>query len=180
MLALITTIFCLSGQAPFIGDLRAGRNGQLFWMFKLRTMWPKGGVRPRRFRWIEYLTGQSTRFLKTAGDPRVTSMFAAFCRRHSLDELPQFWHVLKGEMSFVGPRPVTMGELVEHYGSDATEVLGRRPGLSGLWQVMGRSRLSYRQRKRLDLYLVRNYSAGLYFAILGRTAWCVLKGNSAW
>jgi lipopolysaccharide/colanic/teichoic acid biosynthesis glycosyltransferase len=180
LLALSVVIFVISGQPPVIGDRRVGRNGQMFWMFKLRTMWPRNGERPKRFRWVEYLHVQTVRRRKSAADPRVTSAFAAFCRRHSIDELLQLWHVITGEMSYVGPRPVTAVELEEHYGLDAGKVLSMRPGLSGLWQVTGRSRLNYRQRKRLDLYLVRNYSASLYFAILHRTAKCVVKGDSAW
>jgi len=170
----------MSGQAPVIGDRRVGLNGRPFWMFKLRTMWTKNHAKEYRFRWIEYLKAPVKRERKLAADPRVTSAFAAFCRRHSIDELVQLWHVAKGEMSLVGPRPVTALELHQHYGLDAREVLSMRPGLSGLWQVTGRSRLSYSQRKRLDLRLVRNYSASLYLAILRRTAWHLLKGDSAW
>ena len=149
-------------------------------MFKFRTMWPANSVGRAQFCWIEYLASPGERLRKSAADPRVTSRFAAFCRHHSIDELLQLWHVMCGEMSYVGPRPVTRGELVQHYGADVNEVLSMRPGLSGLWQVTGRSRLSYRQRRRLDLHLVRNYSARLYFAILRRTIRCVLKGESAW
>jgi len=181
LLALLSAaIFLMSGQAPVIGDRRVGLNGRPFWMFKLRTMWTKNHAKEYRFRWIEYLKAPVKRERKLAADPRVTSAFAAFCRRHSIDELVQLWHVAKGEMSLVGPRPVTALELHQHYGLDAREVLSMRPGLSGLWQVTGRSRLSYSQRKRLDLRLVRNYSASLYLAILRRTAWHLLKGDSAW
>jgi exopolysaccharide production protein ExoY len=180
LLAIAIAIYILSGRSPIVADLRIGTNGHPFWLLKLRTMWPAGGSRPRRFQWIERLATPAARTLKTAVDPRVTSPFAAFCRRHSIDELPQFWHVILGVMSYVGPRPLTAGELAEHYGLDAIEVLSRKPGLSGLWQVAGRSRLNYRQRKRLDLYLVRHSTTKLYFAILRRTATYVVKGKSAW
>jgi exopolysaccharide production protein ExoY len=180
LLGLGAFIFVLSGQPPVIADRRVGRGGRPFWMFKLRTMWPANRVAPLKFQWIEYLTAPGERIRKSSRDPRVTSRFAAYCRRHSIDELLQLWHVIRGEMSYVGPRPVTIGELSQHYGLDAAEVLSMRPGLSGLWQVTGRSRLSYHQRKRLDLHLVRNYSARLYFAILRRTVWCVVRGESAW
>jgi exopolysaccharide production protein ExoY len=153
---LCAIVFALSGQPPIIGDRRVGLSGRPFWMFKLRTMWPKNRPRTFRLRWIEYLIAPSERELKSAADPRVTSRFAGFCRRHSIDELLQFWHVVAGQMSYVGPRPVTAEELHQHYGLEAAEVLSVRPGLSGLWQVTGRSRLSYRQRRRLDLRLVRN------------------------
>jgi len=72
-------------------------------------------------------------------------------------------------MALIGPRPITRLELITHYGDAAPEALRLRPGLSGLWQVMGRSRLSYRQRRRLDLFLVRHFSAGLYLRTLWRT-----------
>jgi lipopolysaccharide/colanic/teichoic acid biosynthesis glycosyltransferase len=177
---LSLTIFIMSGEAPVIGDRRVGLNGQPFWMFKLRTMWPRNAVGDYRLSWIEYLHTQGRRERKSAADPRVTSAFAGFCRKHSLDELLQLWHVARGQMSYVGPRPLTLDELRQHYGVEMSEVLSMKPGLSGLWQVTGRSRLSYSQRRRLDLRLVRNYSAGLYFAILRRTVRYVLKGDSAW
>jgi exopolysaccharide production protein ExoY len=180
LFGLVAFVFVLSGRPPVIADRRVGRGGRSFWMFKLRTMWPTDRVGPRTFRWVEYLTTLGERTRKSSRDPRVTSRFASYCRRHSIDEVLQLWHVARGEMSYVGPRPVTTAELAQHYGADADEVLSMRPGLSGLWQVTGRSRLSYSQRKRLDLHLVRNYSARLYFAILRRTFWCVLKGESAW
>jgi lipopolysaccharide/colanic/teichoic acid biosynthesis glycosyltransferase len=116
---------------------------------------------------------------KRCADPRVKSRFAAFCRRHSLDELPQLYHVARGEMSLVGPRPITLAEHREYYGSSADEVLSVRPGLTGLWQVRGRSRLSYARRKRLDLLLVRRVSASLYFHILVRSIPSVLTGRDA-
>jgi exopolysaccharide production protein ExoY len=173
-------IYLLSGRSPIVADRRIGRNGHPFWMLKLRTMWPVGGFHPRQFQLMEHLATQISRGLKKNSDPRVTSKFAAFCRRHSMDELPQLWHVVRGTMSYVGPRPLTEGELKEHYGPDAQEILAKRPGLSGLWQVAGRSRLNYSQRKRLDLYLVRHSSLELYIAILRRTAIYVVSGKSAW
>ena len=99
--------------------------------------------------------------LKSPDDPRVASSFARFCRRHSIDELPQLWHVVSGEMSLVGPRPVTEGELHRYYGAHASEVLQVKPGLAGLWQVSGRNRLTYAERCRLDLRLVRERSIPL-------------------
>jgi lipopolysaccharide/colanic/teichoic acid biosynthesis glycosyltransferase len=83
-------------------------------------------------------------------------------------------------MALVGPRPITRSELDLHYGSAAAEVLAVRPGLTGLWQVMGRSHLGFQQRRRLDLYLVRHWSLRLYAAILLRTAPAVLAGKNAW
>ena len=115
-----------------------------------------------------------------AKNARVTSPFAAFCRRYSIDELPQLWHVMRGEMALVGPRPLTRQELDTYYGGDAAQVVSAKPGLSGLWQVYGRSSLTYAQRRRLDLLLVRNWSVSLYFRILLVTLPCVLAGKDAW
>lgn len=118
--------------------------------------------------------------MKCADDPRITSRFAAFCRRHSLDELPQLLHVVRGEMSIIGPRPITAGELDEYYGSSAQEILSVRPGLTGLWQVRGRSRLSYARRRRLDSLLVRRGSLRLRLYILRRSIGSVFTGRDAW
>jgi len=116
---------------------------------------------------------------KNGEDDRITSRFAAWCRKHSIDELPQLYHIVRGEMSFVGPRPITRGELEEHYGPSMETVLSLRPGLTGLWQMMGRSRLTYAKRKRLDLMLARCASPGLYFRILFSSVPKVLRGHDA-
>jgi lipopolysaccharide/colanic/teichoic acid biosynthesis glycosyltransferase len=115
--------------------------------------------------------------LKNVG---VTSRFAAFCRRYSLDELPQLWQVVRGEMSLVGPRPLTRQELDTYYGADASRIIAAKPGLSGLWQISGRSRLTYPQRRRLDLFLVRKWSVSLYLRILFTTLPRVAAGKDAW
>jgi lipopolysaccharide/colanic/teichoic acid biosynthesis glycosyltransferase len=83
-------------------------------------------------------------------------------------------------MALVGPRPITSVELREHYGEYATEILAARPGLTGLWQIMGRNRLSYRQRLRLDLFLVRHCCARLYLRVFLRSIPRVLSGKDAW
>ena len=89
-------------------------------------------------------------------------------------------HVVTGRMSFVGPRPLTRTELSVHYGRSARKILSAKPGLTGLWQVMGRSRLSYRQRARLDAFYVEKQSVPLYFGILARTIPQVLAGKDSW
>ena len=147
-------------------------------MLKFRTMWESRQACSPFFA-IESVSG-IVPDSKGGGDSRVTSRFAAFCRRYSLDELPQLYHVARGEMSLVGPRPLTMIELMTYYGPSAWEVLGIRPGLTGLWQVHGRNRLTYAQRRRLDLLLVRRASAGLYLWILSRSISKVLGGADAY
>ncbi len=169
----------LSRQSPFVAHRRVGQHGEPFWMLKLRTMW-EVSPESKQMQWVELVSEQPVSLGKAASDDRVTSRFARFCRRYSIDELPQLWHVMQGRMALVGPRPITRLELTTHYAGAAAEVLHLRPGLSGLWQVMGRSRLSYRERRRLDLFLVRHFSAGLYFYILWRSVFCAIQGTNAW
>jgi exopolysaccharide production protein ExoY len=175
------TIWLLSRRSPLVAHARVGQSGKRIWLLKLRTMWGREGENefPRGY-FIERLRETTVPEVKNNGDPRVTSAFAAFCRKHSIDELPQLYHVLLGEMSLVGPRPLTLDELGQHYGPAAREVLRFKPGLTGLWQVKGRSRLNYRQRRRLDLFLVRKWSLRLYIYLLLATVPKVLMGTDAW
>ena len=167
----------LSGRTPLIAHRRVGWRGAPLWMLKLRTMWEADA--PGGAGWIERIDEDGGE-LKSAEDPRVSCRLARFCRRHSIDEFPQLWHVISGEMSLVGPRPVTKRELRLHYGAHAAEVLQAKPGLAGLWQISGRSRLTYADRCRLDLQLVRERSIPLYCAILLRTMPEVLHGKNSW
>jgi lipopolysaccharide/colanic/teichoic acid biosynthesis glycosyltransferase len=171
-------IAILSRRSPLVSHKRVGWRGAPLPVVKFRTMW-KDKEPSRGALVIEDVSG-SVPTCKRAGDPRVTSRFAAFCRRFSLDELPQLYHVARGEMSFVGPRPITRTELETHYGDRADEVVSLRPGLTGLWQIGGRSHLSYEERKRLDLLLVREFSPALYFSILLRSIPRVLTGRDAY
>ena len=173
------TVAALSGRSPLVAHLRVGQFGAPLWTLKFRTMWPRrsqaigGGL-------IEYIIDERGPGDKRSADPRITSRFARFCRRFSVDELPQLVHVVRGEMSLVAPRPLTVGELQKYYGSDASEILTVRPGVTGLWQVSGRSQLTYEQRRELDLFLVRHRSLRLYFTILLRTIPAVLTGKDGW
>jgi lipopolysaccharide/colanic/teichoic acid biosynthesis glycosyltransferase len=182
VLAVVTGF--LSGRGPFVRHVRVGWRGETLAMWKLRTMWgEKDPGSPdsdagARFQWAETVTGVVPD-IKNGQDDRVTGAFAAFCRRHSLDELPQLVHVARGEMSFVGPRPITRAELEKYYGDCTSEVLSVRPGLTGLWQVMGRNRLSYAQRRRLDLFLVRRAGAVFYLRVLLRSIPVALSGNGS-
>ena len=174
MLAIAIAIWVLSRRSPLIAHLRVGQYGRPLWVLKFRTMWQgRGSGLVERV-----VTSADT--LKSEDDARVTSRLARWCRRYSIDELPQLWQVARGEMSFVGPRPITAAELDRHYGLHAREVLRARPGLTGLWQARGRNRLTYRRRLRLDLFLVRHYSAALYATVLLWTVPRVLRGTDAW
>jgi exopolysaccharide production protein ExoY len=168
LIVVAAAIIVLARRSPLIRHTRVGWRGETLAMWKFRTMWGAG----------EALDFDPT--VKTADDPRITSRFAAWCRRTSIDELPQLFHVLRGQMSFVGPRPITRLEIDTFYGDCAEELLSLRPGLTGLWQLMGRNRLSYATRRELDLLLVRRASAGLYFSILLKTVPRVLTGTGAY
>ena len=178
--ASAVTAAALSRRSPFIAHLRVGRNGASFWVFKLRTLWPEGERVQRGSGWLERVVADPEEDGKIPHDPRITSRFAAFCRRHSIDELPQLWHVARGEMALVGPRPLTRGEVDRYYGVDAAELLSVKPGLTGLWQVYGRSAIRFPRRAQLDLRLVRTLTARLYLRILARTIPAVIRGSGAW
>jgi exopolysaccharide production protein ExoY len=170
----------LSRRTPLIAHRRVGWRGTTLWMLKLRTMWGSETAAGVRRGCVEYIEDAAGPQRKRAADPRVTSRFARFCRLHSLDEVPQLWHVVRGQMSLVGPRPVTAAELRRYYGRDAAEVLQHKPGIAGLWQVSGRNRLTYAERRRLDLELVRNRSLRLYWKILLRTIPEIVSGKDTW
>ena len=169
----------LSGRSPWIAHRRVGWRGEALWMLKLRTMWSEDGPSARQG-WVEYIEDDDGPQQKQSGDPRVTNWFARFCRRHSIDELPQLWHVIRGEMALVGPRPATGVEIRRYYGADAAEMLQVKPGIAGLWQISGRNRLTYDQRRELDLEFVRRRSLRMYLRIVLRTISEVWKGANSW
>jgi exopolysaccharide production protein ExoY len=171
-------IVILSRRSPLIRHTRVGRCGATLKMLKFRTMWDGRG--PFRILPLIENVGDAAPTNKTGSDPRVVSRFASICRRYSLDEIPQLYHIARGEMSLVGPRPITRQELELHYGRHSNEVLKLRPGITGLWQVLGRSRLSYARRRKLDLLLVRRASPNLYLRILLRTVPKVIGGSDAY
>ena len=179
-ITLVTAI--LSRRTPLIAHKRVGQSGRPIWVLKFRTMWGHSSPTSSSLRLVERLSSDCSIATNTKprNDPRVTSRFAALCRRYSIDELPQLWHVFRGEMSLVGPRPLTTAEIETYYRSAQHELLTIKPGISGLWQISGRSRLSYLQRRRLDLFLVRKWSLALYVRILVATVPTVLAGKDAW
>jgi exopolysaccharide production protein ExoY len=186
LLLLVVAILVISRRGPLVRHGRVGWNGAPLGLLKLRTMWGTSSwetspdsSRRQPFQWIEDVSGP-VNTTKGSHDVRVISRLAAFCRRYSLDELPQFYHVARGEMSLVGPRPITRWELDTYYGPWAAEVLSARPGMTGLWQVRGRSHLNYSRRRRLDLILVRKASARFHLRILLRSVPVVINGDGAY
>jgi exopolysaccharide production protein ExoY len=181
ILSVGVAVWILSRRSPLIAHRRVGWYGSTLWMLKFRSMWgheSPGAAKSSGL--VEYIHDDQGPEKKGESDPRVTSRFARFCRCHSIDEFPQLWHVVKGEMSLVGPRPLTATELERHYGVAASEILQVKPGLAGLWQISGRNALSYAQRRRLDLELVRNRSPRIYLQILLQTVPELLRGGNSW
>jgi lipopolysaccharide/colanic/teichoic acid biosynthesis glycosyltransferase len=173
-------VAALSRRSPIIAHLRVARGGRPFWMLKLRTMWPKNGGFQPGAGWIERIVADPSEDDKRPSDARVNHWFAAFCRKHSIDELPQLWHVARGEMSLVGPRPLTQSEISRYYAESAPELLSVKPGLTGLWQICGRSAVRFPRRAAMDLELVRSLGRKMYWKILVRTLPAILRGTGAW
>ena len=170
----------LSRRSPFIAHQRVGEAGELLWVWKLRTMWTRDAPKAREQGWVEYIVEEPLRGAKSPSDGRVTSRFAKFMRRHSIDELPQLWHVATGEMALVGPRPLTKTEVALYYGDRANELLSVKPGITGIWQTRGRSAVAFPERAAMDLELVNNLTMRNYFSILLRTLPAVFRGKGAW
>ncbi len=166
------------GGPVIFGHDRVGRGGRKFRCLKFRSMVANGDEVLHRYldthpeAQIEWAKNQ-----KLADDPRVTR-FGRILRRSSLDELPQFYNILRGDMSCVGPRPIVEGELIR-YGKVASDYLSVRPGLTGIWQVSGRSRITYEERVALDADYIRNWTLKRDFAILFRTIPAVMKIGDA-
>lgn len=169
-----------SGPGVLVRHPRIGRDGAVFPCLKFRTMvLDADRVLAAHLERNEAARREWRQCRKLADDPRVTPV-GRLLRRSSLDELPQILNVLRGEMSLVGPRPVVQAELDEHYRGEAAHLYcSVRPGVTGLWQVSGRSRLAYHDRVRLDVEYVRNASLALDLRILCKTPWVVLRARGA-
>ena len=173
LLALIAIAIRRTSPGPVLfRQIRIGEDGKPFEMLKFRSM--VVDAEDRRAELEPENDGNGVLF-KMRDDPRVTRV-GALLRRYSLDELPQLWNVVRGEMSLVGPRPPLPQEVIA-YSDDATRRLRVRPGMTGLWQVSGRSDLSWEESLRLDLRYVDNWSLALDATILWRT-WRAVIGRS--
>ena len=171
---LLALLVKLSSQGSvFYSQRRIGRGYKGFGCLKFRTMRKDADrVLASVLASNPALKQEFERDFKLKNDPRITPI-GKFLRRSSLDELPQFINVLKGQMSVVGPRPIVWDEL-ERYGRAMDEVLAVRPGLTGLWQVSGRNNLSYETRVRLDLRYARSRNVWLDLRIILRTVGVIL------
>ena len=156
------------GDPVFYGHRRVGRNGQPFRCYKLRTMMKNSDEALAVYLATHTEAAEEWRATrKLKHDPRITKL-GRFLRASSIDELPQLFNVLIGDMSCVGPRPIVFEEL-EKYGSYAGEYFTVRPGLTGLWQINGRNSIAYKDRVALDVQYIRNWSLRLDFIILLKT-----------
>ncbi len=175
VIAVCALLVKLQDRGPAFYRRRVvGPNGE-FDAFKLRTMCPEADAilaQDARLR-NEFATCS-----KIKNDPRITP-FGAVLRKLSLDELPQLWNVLRGEMSLVGPRMITPEEL-ERYGDAGWIFQTTKPGLTGFWQVQGRQEVPFEQRIQMDLFYVQNWSFGLDFKILLRTPLVVVRSVGAY
>jgi len=174
LLAVIALAVKLGSPGPIIYRRRVlGRGGVPFDAFKFRTMYVNGDDLLTSEQWANLQA-----YHKLKGDPRVTRV-GRFLRKYSLDELPQLFNVLRGQMSLTGPRMITPAEK-EKYGKWDMNLLTVKPGMSGLWVVSGRSDIPYEERVRLDMHYIRNYTIWLDLQILMRTFVVVLKGKGAY
>jgi len=166
------------GPALFV-HTRLGRGRRPFRLWKFRSMRNDADeVLGRYLAAHPELLAEWQETHKLKDDPRITSV-GRWLRRSSLDELPQLWNVLCGSMSMVGPRPI-VAEEIPKYGPAIESYEKVKPGLTGLWQVSGRTDLSYRRRVDLDSQYIREWSLGLDLKILWRTVRVVLRGHGAY
>ncbi|CAM3754045.1 undecaprenyl-phosphate galactose phosphotransferase WbaP [Rahnella victoriana] len=178
---LLTLIYLVSrdGGKPIYSHQRVGRNGKKFGCLKFRSM----VLNSKEI--LENLLANDpearaewNKDFKLKNDPRITKI-GHFIRKTSLDELPQLWNVLKGEMSLVGPRPIIESEL-ERYEGEVDYYLMAKPGMTGLWQVSGRNDVDYSERVYFDAWYVKNWSIWNDIAILFKTVKVVLKRDGAY
>lgn len=178
LLPLLVTVAVLlwatQGGSIIFQHPRVGFRGRRFQCYKFRTMLPNADELLKRYLAANPEAAEEWRVnQKLKHDPRVT-FIGSLIRRSSIDELPQLINVLKGDMSCVGPRPVVEAELAR-YGAEADQYLRARPGITGLWQVSGRNRLSYEARVALDSDYVRNWNLKRDFVIALKTIPALLR-----
>jgi lipopolysaccharide/colanic/teichoic acid biosynthesis glycosyltransferase len=175
MIAIAIGIKLTSPGPVIFSQWRYGRNRRLFKMLKFRTMVPDAETLQIA---LEHLNEVGGPVFKIADDPRVTP-FGRFLRRTSLDELPQLFNVLRGEMSFVGPRPLPVRDVSRFNEGRLMRRFSVVPGLTCLWQIGGRNEIGFDEWLRLDLHYIDEWSLRLDFLILLRTIPAVIRGTGA-
>lgn len=179
LIVVAMLVMAQDGGPALFGHRRIGRNGRVFHCLKFRSMVVDAEVRLARH--LENDPAARAEWdadHKLRDDPRVTGL-GRFLRKSSLDELPQLFNVIRGEMSLVGPRPIVEAE-IHRYGRYFAHYCRVRPGITGLWQVMGRNDVSYRRRVALDVTYVRRSNAYTYFVVLARTVPAVLNRHGVY
>lgn len=178
-LILIAVVALSRSGGAIFGQERVGKGGRPFVLYKFRSMVPDADRALAKLLSSDpEACAEWQRDHKLRNDPRVTRL-GAILRRSSLDELPQLWNVIRGDMSLVGPRPVIEAELSK-YGRAARYYLGLKPGLTGLWQVTGRNDVNYRRRVALDRRYARTASLTLDAKVLFKTVLVVLSAKGAY
>lgn len=179
LMGLIAILVRLSGPQVIFAHQRVGHCGKLFPCYKFRTMVPNAQeVLQRLLAERPDLRAEWERDFKLKEDPRITRI-GGFLRKYSLDELPQFWNVLRGDMSLVGPRPI-IAEEVNRYGQHVSVYLASRPGVTGFWQVSGRSDIEYDERVRMDQEYHHRQSLLTDVGILLKTVAVVIHRRGAY
>jgi exopolysaccharide production protein ExoY len=179
LLTIALMIKLSDGGPVFYRHRRIGRRGKRFGCIKFRTMAVDSEARLQQLLATNpHAAAEWLETQKLRDDPRVTSI-GAFLRKTSLDELPQLWNVIQGEMSMIGPRPITRDELAR-YGRDRRFYLLVRPGISGLWQVSGRSSVSYDRRVQFDREYLEEWSWSQEFRIAAMTLPAVFLNRDAY
>jgi lipopolysaccharide/colanic/teichoic acid biosynthesis glycosyltransferase len=176
LMGAVAVMVRLTSRGPvFFKQTRIGLDGRPFTMYKFRSM-RRGAEEDQKF--LSHLNEQQGPVFKIAEDPRLTPI-GKFLRNSSLDELPQLWNVLKGEMAIVGPRPLWQPEAEK--ATDRARLRTRvKPGLTCLWQISGRSEVGYDEWVELDLYYIQNRSLLLDILIVLQTIPAVLSGRGAY
>lgn len=180
VLALVAVGVKLQDNGPiFFGHTRIGCHGQEFKCFKFRSMLVDAEARLQRLLEADPAArAEWAQDHKLKNDPRITA-FGMLLRKTSIDEFPQLWNVLKGDMSLVGPRPIVRTE-IRKYGKSFRQYASVRPGLTGLWQVAGRNDVSYTRRVAMDRLFSRRKSVSLYLYILFMTVPAVLMQRGSY
>ncbi|MBB6713515.1 sugar transferase [Clostridium gasigenes] len=173
---LVAILIRLDSKGPIIfGHVRVGMNGEKFKAYKFRSMVPNAKEVFDNF--TKEQKDEFEKNFKLDNDPRITKI-GGFLRKTSLDELPQLFNIIKGEMSVVGPRPIIEKE-IRKYGNDFKKAFSVKSGLTGYWQANGRSDTTYEERVKMDLYYIDNRSLVFDIKIILKTAMSVIKREGA-
>jgi len=177
ILIILVVLVRLNSKGPILyTQKRLGINGETFNSFKFRTMYEKAEEKLQELLANDPQANEEyEKYHKLVNDPRVTRI-GKILRRYSLDELPQFLNVLKGDMNLIGPRSYLPRELPA-MGKSAKIILKVKPGITGWWQVMGRNATSFKERLQLDEYYISNWSIWLDIYIIIKSAWVVISGQ---